>query len=169
MNIVIYILIFLSKSFELALGTLRLIVVAHGKKWLGAFLQFAIALVWVIVTGAVVIGITNDPLKVFFFALGSLFGSYLGSVIEEKMAIGDNLLMAITNITFGEIIASKIRKEGYTVTVLNGEGKDINHYILIMIVSRKKRQHIVDLVKNIDNETIIIAENIRAINGGYNL
>lgn len=169
MNIIIYILIFISKVIELALGTLRLIVVAHGKKWLGAFLQFAIALVWVIVTGAVVINITKDPLKVFFFALGSLVGSYLGSIIEEKMAMGDNLLMSITDTNLGKIIAEKVRNEGYAVTVLKGEGKDQNRHILMVMVSRKKRQHVIDVIKQIDVSAMIIAENIRSINGGYNI
>lgn len=95
MNIIIYILIFISKIVELSLGTLRLIVVAHGKKWLGAILQFAIALVWIIVTGAVVVDINKDPFKVIVFAIGSLIGSYVGSYIEEKMAMGDNLLFLL--------------------------------------------------------------------------
>ena len=46
MNFVTYLLIFISKIIENALATLRLIVVANGKKILGAVLQFCIALVW---------------------------------------------------------------------------------------------------------------------------
>ena len=76
-----YSAIFIAKVIENALSTLRLIVVAKGKKVLGAILQFIIAFVWVITTGIVVTNVKDDPLKIVFFALGSLIGSYIGSVI----------------------------------------------------------------------------------------
>ena len=66
MNIGLYFLIFISKVIENGLSTLRLIVVANGKKILGAFLQFTISLVWVLVTGIVVNDLLNDPLKIIF-------------------------------------------------------------------------------------------------------
>ena len=70
---------------EEALKTLRIIVIANGKKILGAILQFFVALIWIIVTGNVIMNIKNDPIKIFFYALGSLIGSYIGSFIEEKI------------------------------------------------------------------------------------
>ena len=88
MNILIYCAIFISKVIENALGTLRLIVVANGKKGLGALLQFIIALVWIFSTGAVLANINQDPFKIIVFALGSYVGSYVGGYIEEKMALG---------------------------------------------------------------------------------
>lgn len=80
----IYIAIFFSKILENALSTLRLIVVSNGKKKLGALLQGIIALIWIFVTGVVIININKDIFKIIFFCLGSLVGSYLGSILEEK-------------------------------------------------------------------------------------
>ena len=122
MNIGLYAIIFISKVIENSLGTLRLIVVANGKKGLGAILQFIIALVWVAVTGAVVTNIMEDPLKIVFFALGSYVGSYVGSFIEEKMALGSNMLMAIID---EDLVRNyrRIKDNNYAVTVLQGEGK----------------------------------------------
>ena len=97
MNIPLYSMIFISKVIENALATLRLIVVSNGKKWLGAILQFLIAIVWVFVTGIVVTDIKKDPLKIVFFAIGSFAGSYIGSMIEERLALGNNMISAIVN------------------------------------------------------------------------
>lgn len=80
----IYILIFISKVIENTLSTLRLILVSKGKKKIGALLQGIVALVWIFVTGIVIIDINKDIYKVIFFILGSMIGSYLGSSIEEK-------------------------------------------------------------------------------------
>lgn len=167
MNIILYIVIFISKTIELALGTLRLIVVANGKKTLGAILQGIIALVWVCITGVVVVDITKDPLKIVAFALGSAFGSYIGSVIEEKMAMGSNMLMAIIDKNLEELVTTSIRSEEYAVTVMDGQGKDKTRAVLMIMVARKKRPHVVKIIKEIDHEAMIVAENAFTINGGH--
>ncbi len=95
MNIILYFIIFISKTIELALGTLRIIVIANGRKIFGAILQGVIAIVWMCITGVVIVNITKDPFKILAFALGSAFGSYVGSMIEEKMAIGSNMLIIV--------------------------------------------------------------------------
>lgn len=166
-GIVLYLIIFLSKVIENALATLRLIVVANGKKLLGSILQFIIALVWVIVTGSVVTNIMEDPLKIVFFAFGSLVGSYVGSFIEEKMALGSNMLMSVVDYDYGDIISNKLRDEGFAVTVLKGEGKENDKKILMIMVSRKKRHHVVDIIKSINRNAMIVSESATTINGGY--
>jgi len=49
-----YLLIFSSKVIENALATLRLIVVANGKKLIGSFLNLIISIIWIISTSLVV-------------------------------------------------------------------------------------------------------------------
>ena len=145
MNIGLYFLIFISKVIENGLSTLRLIVVANGKKILGAFLQFAISLVWVLVTGIVVNDLLNDPLKIIFFALGSLVGSYTGSIIEEKIALGDILINCITN---NKEVNDYIKSIGYNTSILKTDDKDI----LLFVIPRRKKVEIINNIKSIDNE-----------------
>lgn len=83
----VYLMILILKILENTLSTMRIIVIAKGKKKLGAFLNFIIALVWILVTGSVIKDVDKDPLKIFFFALGSLLGSYFGSILEEKKKV----------------------------------------------------------------------------------
>jgi hypothetical protein len=55
----IYLAIFLSKILENALATLRIILVSNGKKKSGALLQGLVMLVWILVTGYVIIDINS--------------------------------------------------------------------------------------------------------------
>lgn len=80
-----YLIIFIFKIVENSLSTLRIIVVANNKKLLGAILQGIISLIWIFSTGLVVINIQKDPLKIIAFTSGSIIGSYIGSIIEEKI------------------------------------------------------------------------------------
>ena len=80
----IYFIILISKVLENTLSTLRIIMIANRKKKIGAILQGIIATLWIITAGMVIIDFQKDVLKILFFILGSMIGSYLGSSIEER-------------------------------------------------------------------------------------
>lgn len=159
MNIIIYFFIFLAKILENSLATLRLILVANGKKLLGSILNLIISIIWVISTGLVVIDIKSDPLKLFFFALGSFLGSYLGSFIEEKIAIGSNMLFTITKPEYTNKIVESLNNHRINNYALKSENNDI----VIIMIERKKRKIVLDLIHKIDNEVIVISEVARQL------
>ncbi len=164
---ILYILIFLSKVFENMLATLRIILIANGKKKLGALLQGLVALVWICVTGVVVTNILKDPFKIIAFVLGSIAGSYLGSILEEKIALGNKLLTIIVNNNYHEIITKKIRENNFAVTTTLGKGKDNEKAILFTLIPRKSIKSIIKIVKSIDVDALVISENAFNIYGGY--
>jgi len=147
MNILIYIFIFLSKIIENAIATLRLILVANGKKLLGAILNLIIAIIWIISTSLVVLD--NNIYKIIVFAIGSFLGSYIGSLMEEKIAIGSNMLYIITDKT--NLIKEKLDSLNYSSYILNND-------ILVIIISRKERKQILNIIRQIDNNVVIISE-----------
>lgn len=155
----IYIAIFFSKILENALSTLRLIVVSNGKKKLGALLQGIIALIWIFVTGVVIININKDIFKIIFFCLGSLVGSYLGSILEEKIALGNNLLMCITNPKY-EVNIKNILNNYQITTICE---KDNNYIILLIFLKRKEIQKVSRIIKEIDKYSILIIEKAKNI------
>ena len=147
----IYIGIFISKILENTLSTLRIIVVSNGKKKLGAFLQGLVALIWIFVTGVVIIDINKDIVKIVFFVIGSIVGSYLGSCLEEKIALGTNLVI---------IKSSKLDELKYVFRNYNIIIKD--NYLLF-ISQRKNTKDIVNKTSSIDNNSKIILEKIKIV------
>lgn len=163
----LYLLIFCSKVIENMLATLRLIVVANGKKVLGSILQGLVALVWICVTGVVVTNILEDPFKIIAFVLGSIVGSFLGSKLEEKIALGNVLLTIIVNVNKSDILTIKLRKLNCAITTTLGKGKDNNKTILFTLIPRKRVKEVIKIVKCIDIHSLIISENAYNIYGGY--
>lgn len=155
-----YFIIFTSKIIENALSTLRLIVVSNGKKKLGAILQGIIGLVWIFVTGMVIINVNEAPIKIIVFCIGSMFGSYLGSVLEEKIAMGTNMLICVVNDKYENTVKEKLNN--YQIITLCE--KDKNYSILFIIMKRKETNNISKLIKEIDNNAILISEKIKTIN-----
>ena len=159
MNILIYFLIFTFKVIENTLSTLRIIVVANGKKIIGAILQGIVSIVWVISTRIKVINIQKDPLKILAFTSGALIGSYIGSIIEEKLALGTNIITTIINKNLTEKIIYALKKQKHEAIILNGKNIYEQKNILLIIVKRKQNQNIIKLIKNIDKSAKIIIEN----------
>ena len=157
---IIYMFILFSKTFENTLGTLRFIVTTNGQKLLGSILQLVISVIWILSTGLVVIDITKDPLKIVFFCLGTLIGSYLGSYLEEKIALGLNLITCITD---NSKLVSSVRKEGYIVTNINAEGLKSKKQILFIVIKRKQVIEVVKLIKKKDENAVIISNPTRTI------
>ena len=155
----IYILIFISKVIENALSTLRLIVVANGKKKMGAILQGLITLVWIFSISITIVDINKDILKIVFFSLGSLVGSYLGSIIEEKVALGSNILICITKEIYENNIKDKLKN--YQITTICE--KDNTYSILLILLKRKEINKISRIIKKIDKKSILISEKAKAI------
>ena len=143
----IYLFIFICKILENSIATLRLIIVSNGKKIEGAILNFILSLIWIISTSLVVLN--NNIYKILVFAIGSFIGSYIGSILEEKIALGNNMLFVVSK------QYKKISKLENTYL--------INKDILMIMVSRKKRKEIIDKILNIDNKAVIISESAKQL------
>lgn len=147
-----YLIIFILKIIENSLATLRLILVSNGKKWLGAFLLFTTSIIWIVSSHIAIIDINIS--MVLIFSVGSLLGSYIGSILEEKMAIGNNMLICITQKQMSEIL----RQNGYIITKIEGYGKDSKKEVLFVILKRNQNKDLISLIRSLDQEAIIVSE-----------
>lgn len=159
MEIFICVVIFFLKIIENSLGTLRIIVIANGKKLLGAFLQAFISIIWVISAGAAIIDFKRFPIRIIAFSLGSALGSYLGSFIEQKIAMGNNILTVILKGNLSNKIVDQIRASGYHVFEVDTFDKYQKRKLLLIVVPRKKRKDVVSIIKRLDVDSFIIAGN----------
>lgn len=159
MNVLIYCTIFIFKIIEDALATLRLIVVSNGKKKLGAILQFVVTLIWIILTGTVLMGLQKDIFKAIAFALGALFGSYLGSVLEEKIALGTNAFMVEISYDNSLKLIQRLENEKFQVSKIKSDND--GKIILMITGARKKTGKIVKIIKDVDNKAFILSEKVK--------
>ncbi len=159
----IYLAIFSLKLLENALGTVRMIVAMNGKKMLGAILQFLIGIVWVASASMAITNVTNDPIKIFVFAFGSAVGSYVGCAVENKLAMGENILFCITN---QMEVLNQLNEAGYTYTTLLGSGTKDSCYVILLAIPRKSKKKVIQIIKQIDSRAMIISEVSDTIVGG---
>lgn len=153
----VYFLIFISKTVENVLATLRIILISNQKKLMGATLNFIVTLIWIFSTISILRNFTKEPLCILVYAFGCFIGSYLGSSLEEKLALGESMLTVITK--HDSSIELKLRELGYIVTIIDGYGYNSNKKVLLIMIPRKKKYKVFHLIKLLDNKATIISEN----------
>lgn len=136
-----YFIIFISKLLENALATLRIILIANNKKFLGAILTFLISIIWIISVSFIVFDF-NDYFKIISFAIGSAIGSYLGNVLEEKLALGCIMVSFKTD----NYLIFKNHLQNYEVNII----KLRENYKIEINCKRKEQKKIIKLIKNLD-------------------
>lgn len=164
-----YLIILLVKIFEVALGTVRIMLVTKGERGKGAILGVFEVIIWISLVSTVLSNVAEDPLKVVMYAVGFGLGNFLGSLVEEKLALGTTRVEIIVLQEHADEVTTALRAEGYAVTVLDGMGKDHARKILISIVQRKQVKHYVKIVKVKQSNTMITISESKPIYGGYGL
>lgn len=167
LNFGLYILIFGAKLLENALGTLRLILLSNGRKGLGSVLQFIIVMLWLIVAGSVLSNISEDIISVIMYAVGAAVGTYTGGILEEKIAMGNNMVTVICDQKHGKRVVNRLRSKNIAITELDGKGKVDNKKVLLIVAKRKNKHDIIKLIKHHDPTAMILSESVSDIHGGY--
>lgn len=161
--------IFIAKIVEVALTTMRMLYINKGAKMHASVIGFVEVLIWIKVASVVLVGIDENPARMFVYALGFAAGSYVGLKIEERIGLGYSRLEIITNEKDGELLASEIRKLGKAVTITKGTGKDGENVILSTFVRRKTKEVVLDKAREMDIKGVITVSEIQKVYGGFGL
>jgi len=88
-------IIFTCRVVDVSLGTVRIIYLTRGQSKLAAAIGFVEMIIYMIALSTVM-GNLDHPVNVVFYALGFAVGSYVGSKIEEMIAVGYVNVQVIT-------------------------------------------------------------------------
>jgi len=165
-SIWLYFIIFFGKIIEVTFATLRIVLINRGERTKGSLVAFVEIILWIYVTGTVLVGFQNSPLKVLVFAVAFALGNFCGSWLEGKIALGLSTIEVITSKDPG-MLMDVLRANNLGVTVIDGEGKDGARKILKVHLKRNRIAATVKLInKNID-DCVISVTDVKVIKGGY--
>lgn len=168
-SLFVYAFILCAKIIEVSLSTIRIVLITKGERLIGAFIGFFEVLLWVFVASSVIKDVASDPLKGVIYALGFAMGNYVGSFIEEKIGLGLSEVQVIVKEEHGHDLAEELRLEDYAVTLIRGEGKNFDRYILLMFVPRKKVPQVIRHIRKVQENAVITVSETKPIYGGYGI
>lgn len=146
-------LIMIMRICDVSLGTIRTIFIVQGKKYSSALIGFVEVLIWVFAIRFIIQHLDNIY-NLVGYAAGFGLGNLIGIALEQKIGLGF-LEIKIISRFFTDQIANSLRKSKYGVTILPGEGSSGGVSVIVVIVSRKYKQKVIDLVESIDKEAFI--------------
>lgn len=144
--IILTLAIFLARVVDVSLGTVRSLLVFRGYKYAAALIGFIETLIWVVAVSQVIKNLDTWYLAVSY-AGGFAVGNIVGISLENKLAIGTELVRAVSKDASIEL-AGQLRSQGYEVIELAGEGDDAPVEVLLIV---QKRRGVPKLLRSIDS------------------
>ncbi|PWB50005.1 MAG: hypothetical protein C3F06_12945 [Candidatus Methanoperedenaceae archaeon] len=162
--IILPILIFLARIIDVTFGTIRIIFVSRGLKWLAPVFGFFEIMIWLFAIGQVFGNLTNIRYYVAY-AGGFACGNFVGIWIEEKMAIGTLVVRTITK-NNGIQLMEMLRSQSFGVTSIDAEGATGKVKIIYSIIKRRDLPKIVEIIKKFNPRAFYSVEEVRSASEG---
>jgi len=159
--VILPILIFLARVCDVGIGTIRIIFVSKGIKYLATFLGFFEILVWLMAISQIMQNLTN-VYYYLFYAGGFSTGIFVGILIDEKLSIGTVSVRIITRTDASKLIEG-LKNKKYGVTSVDAEGPKGKVKLIFTVVNRQNIQNVIKIVKKYNPKAFYSIEDIRHV------
>lgn len=159
--LVLPLLIVVARIIDVSLGTLKIMFISRGNRTLAPILGFFEMIIWLLAVTRIFANLDNW-LCYIAYAVGFSLGSYIGIKIEEKLAIGVELIRIITRKDASQLIL-ELRKKGYGVTAIQAEGSQGEVGILYSVINRRNLPDFVSAIKEFNPNAFYTIEDIRFV------
>jgi uncharacterized protein YebE (UPF0316 family) len=157
-------LICLARITDVSIGTIKIIFVAKGYRYIAPFLAFMEIVIWLLAIGQVMKNLDNIP-NVIGYALGFSIGNFVGMVIEGRIALGNVVIRVIAKNGTDELI-KQLRATEYGVTVSPAEGASGHVSVIFMVIKRADLKNIVAIIKEHNPNAFYSIEDVRYVSEG---
>lgn len=162
--VILPLLIFIARVCDVTIGTVRIIFVSRGKKYLAPLLGFFEVLIWILAISRIMQNLDNY-VNYIAYAGGFAAGNFMGLILEEKIAMGVMIVRIITQKPADTLI-EMLHKLGYGVTSLDARGyrKDVN--IIYTVIKRTELKRVVEIIKKYNPKAFYSVEDVRYVHEG---
>lgn len=159
--------IFAARIVDVSLGTLRTVFFVKGKTIEPFIIAFFEVLVWYAVARTALNTTGNTLLIAISYAGGYATGTYLGSLLSNKLIKGYVGVQIVIKDKSAKLIEI-LRKKGYAVSVIelkndyDGKNKDM----LYIQANKRDLKELTNIVKKFDKEAFLVVNETKMIQNG---
>jgi len=154
-------LIFSARIIDVSIGTVRILSLFRGNKFWTPILGFFEVLIWLLAIRSIFMNLTN-PVCYIAYAAGFATGSYVGMLLEEKVAIGYAVVRVITR-KDPTTLSHVLKAEGFGVTSIDGKGTTGGVYMVFTIISRRDIDKVVGMIRRFHPRAFYSVEDVRSV------
>jgi len=157
-------MIFCARICDVSLGTIRVIFISKGIRYLAPLLGFFEVIIWLLAIGQVMNNLTNVVAYVAYGA-GFASGTFIGMRIEEKISLGLTSVRIITKNDPGELV-QYLRSHNYGVTSIEGEGATGKVKMVYTTIKRQDLANVVSIIKRFHPNAFYSVDEVKSVSEG---
>jgi len=158
--------VFIMRVIDVTLGTIQTFYLIKNRKRMATLFGFIDVLVWFLMVRKAINTSYDSIWIALAYAGGYAAGTYLGSIISDRMIKGHLSLKVILS-KKDDALVDTIRSKGYAVTVMNALGKDDEKYVLFIEIDKKKYTEIKKIINKLDPSAYIVTTETQYVQNGY--
>lgn len=162
--LILPLLIFLARIMDQSIGTMRLIFVSKGLKYLAPILGFFEVIIWLLAVGQIMQHLDNWLCYIAYGA-GFAMGNFIGITIEERLSLGTSIIRLILPNDAPELI-NMLKEQNFGLTIVDAEGSKGSVKLIFSIVRRKELRNFIDTINTVTPGAFYTIEDVRAVNEG---
>lgn len=159
--VIIPLLIFFARVTDVTIGTMRLIFVSKGYRFIAPILGFFEIIIWLLAISQIMQHLDS---WVCYFAYGAGFatGNFFGIMLEQKLSIGNVIIRVFPKKVIDDLI-DDLRSQEYGVSVVEIQGKEGRKKMIFSVIKRKSIKNYVDTVLFHNPNAFYSVEDIKAV------
>ena len=157
-------LIFVARVADVSMGTVRVIFVSKGLKYLAPIVGFFEILIWLLAIGQIMKNLSS-PVCYIAYAGGFATGNFIGITIAEKLSLGVALIRVITQKDALPLV-EYLKAENHGVTCVDGHGSSGQVKVVFTIVPRREVFSVVALIKRYNPHAFYSIEEVGFVEKG---
>jgi uncharacterized protein YebE (UPF0316 family) len=162
--IILPLVVFFARICDVSLGTLRIVFISKGKKFLAPLIGFFEIFIWIVVISQILKNVNNFACY-FAYAGGYATGNFIGMYIEERIAIGVQIIKIFSPKDL--LPLQKVFTQAhFGTTLIEGSGSVSKVDILYVVINRKAFKKAEKILLDFDAALFYVIEDIRSAKAG---
>lgn len=157
--VLIPVLIFIARIVDVSIGTLRIIFVARGYKYVAPVLGFFEVMVWLLAIQQIMLNLSNIACYIAY-AGGFAMGTLAGLILEERISLGHVIFRIVTTKSSTKL-AKTLDKSGFVETSANAYAKHGKVKVIFTISKRKDANKVCEMIALYNPKAFYTIEDVR--------
>lgn len=169
-EVLVCLLVCLSKIIEISIQSVKTVMLVKGEKLKAACLGFTECMIWGLVISSVISTLGDNLFLLFFYCFGYAVGLFVGSTLENRIALGTSTVQLIANEEDTEKIKELLKEKGKGYTTFKGKGAKEKMNMFWIVVPRKEARKLIFEINNLcDNQVFAATSDVSGFAGGYGI
>ncbi|NLN93798.1 MAG: DUF2179 domain-containing protein [Candidatus Hydrogenedens sp.] len=163
-TLLLTLLIFFARILDVSIGTMRIVFLNRGMRFLAPLCGFFENLIWLMAISHIMSNLTYWTNYVLY-AGGVAAGNFVGMFIEERMAIGLMSVMIFSS-KCTDTLEEKLKELRFGITRVGAQGAQGNVQMILIIIRRRDIKAVRNLLQKHQPDAFSVVNNVRDAMGG---